>query len=524
VTTALPQPGFIRKRFGDGPSGEARYANNVLFVVSISTILTALSGGLLNISLPVVVRHFHASAVEASWLLLGSMLTSTALIIMFGRLADMFGRRPMYLTGLALMTASSAAAALAPDVLALIVIRMLQAAGVAMLLANMAAMLALTFPPERLSKVMGIYMSALSSATLAGPPVGAILAETVGWRWIFGLQVPVGIFCFLWSASTLRTMPAMGKRERMDIPGVVLVALVLSGMIIGLSQLETSGLHDTIVLVGFAVFALGLPLFVLVENHTRAPLIELRLFAKASIAASNAAMFFGNMARFAAEVVGGLYFQAVDGDSSLRAAVKVLPMPICTTLAGLMMGRVSRWGSQRTIATVAAGISSVGVVILLYTFSSGAAYPLTGLGFLVIGIGGGIFMPANTTAILQEVPSERLGVVNAVRMMLMSSGSLLASALGLVLITSTLPPSLRSDVFAGTVSKLGDHAVDSLRDGYTRAMLVLLLLSLIGVACAAISKRAYERSKAAEGPGEGSGPRHAAAPEAAGSETPAAMG
>ena len=204
-------------------------------------------------------------------------------------------------------------------------------------------------------------MSALSAATLAGPPVGAILAETVGWRWIFGLQVPVGAFCLLWALATLRPMPPMGaQRERLDVPGTVLMAVTLSGLIIALSEVQTSGLRSPLVIGGLVVFVLGLPVFVYVEGRTQAPLIDLKLFAKASVAASNAAMFLGNMARFAAEVLGGLYFQAVNGDSVLIAAAKVLPMPICTTLAGLAMGRISRWGSQRGIAVVAAWISTAG--------------------------------------------------------------------------------------------------------------------------------------------------------------------
>ena len=491
MTSGLTLQRLPRRHFPNDPEGDAKYAKNVLFVVSISTTLTALSGGLLNISLPVVVRYFDASTLQASWLLLGSMLASTTLIILFGRLADMFGRRSMYLTGLALMTGASLLAALAPTANILIAIRIVQAIGMAMLLANMAAMLTLAFPPERLGKVMGIYMSALSAATLAGPPIGAILAETVGWRWIFGLQVPVGLFCLIWAMMTLRPMPAMGERGRLDIPGVVLVAVVLGGMIVGLSQLQTSGLRDPIVLGGFAIFALGLPLFVYVENHTATPLVDLRLFSKASVAASNAAMFFGNMARFACEVAGGLYFQAVDGNSTLEAALKVLPMPICTTGAGLMMGRLGRMGSARAIATAASIVSAVGVTVLLYAFGVGAAYPVIGLGFVILGIGGGVFMPANTTAIMLEVPRERLGVVNAVRMMLMSSGSLIATALSLALITSTLPTDLRSAVFAGNVSQVAGDAVGQLRNGYTIAMLVLLLLSILGIVACVISQRAY---------------------------------
>jgi EmrB/QacA subfamily drug resistance transporter len=485
-----------RRTFGEGPDAEARYANNVLFVVSISVTLTALSGGLLNISLPVVVRHFHASTLQANWLLLGAMLTSTSLLIMFGRLADMFGRRPLFLWGLALVTVSSVFAAAAPTVDALIVIRIVQAAGTAMLLANMGAMLTVAFPPERLAKIMGIYMSALAAATLAGPPVGAVLAETIGWRWIFGLQIPIGVFCLSWALLTLRPMPTVGARGSLDVPGVILVIIVLSSLIVALSQLQTSGLRSAPVIIGFVVFLIGLPLFVLVETRTAVPLVDLRLFALASVAASNAAMFLGNMARFAAEVAGGLYFQAVDGDSALTAAIKILPMPIFTTAGGLMMGRLSRLGSQRAIATAASCVSALGVALLLPAFGAGLPYWVIAASFVIIGIGGGVFMPANTTAIMQEVPRDRLGVVNAVRMMLMSAGSLIATALSLALITTKLPHDLRSALFAGNVSKVASGSVGDLRSGYTLAMIVLLGLSALAIASCVISQRAYANRQA----------------------------
>jgi MFS family permease len=346
MTTVLRERHLPKRDFGEGPKADARYANNLLLLLSATVIMTSLSSGLLNISLPVVVRHFHATAIQASWLLLGAMLTSTSLIIMFGRLADMFGRLPIFISGLSLMTVTSLLAGFAPNVDVLIAVRMLQAAGQAMLLANMAAMLMVTIPPERLSKVMGIYMSALASASLAGPPVGAVLADTVGWRWLFWSQAPIGAVLIIWAVMTLRPMPAVGSRGRLDVPGVVLVAVILSGMLLGLSRLQTSGLGSPLVLGGFAAFVVGVPVFIYVENHTASPLVDLKLFRRASVAASNAAMFFGNMARFAVVLTGGLYFQAVQGDSTLEAAFKVLPLPLATTLAGLTMGTVSKWGQH----------------------------------------------------------------------------------------------------------------------------------------------------------------------------------
>lgn len=493
VTATAERPaGRLRKRdWGEGPAAEARYATNMLALLSTTLIISALSGGLLNVSFPVVVRHFDASATAASWLLLGAMLTSTSLIIMFGRLADMFGRVPIFVGGVALLALTSALAGLAPNIQFLTVIRMVQAAGTAMLLAVMAAMLTVSTPPERLSKSMGIYMSALASASLAGPPLGAVLADTLGWRWLFWFQAPFAVVCLVWAVLTLRPMPTIGERGRLDVPGVVLVAVVLSGMLVALSKLQTTGITNPLVIGGFVVFVVGLPVFVAVEMRTRSPLVDLKLFRQLSVAMSNAAMLFGNMARMAVVLIGGLYFQAVEGNTTLEAAVKVLPLPAATTVAGLFMGRISRWGTQQAIATVAAAVSGLGVVVLLFGFGQGSAYPVILIGFLIAGIGGGVFTPANTTAIMQEVPRERIGVINAVRMMLMSAGGLLSTALSLALLTSTLPSDLRDAVFAGRVSRVAGDAIDDLRAGYTRAIIVLLLLNVIGILAAYIGQRAY---------------------------------
>lgn len=524
MTATVERPtGFLGKRdFGQGPEAEERYSRNMLALLSTTLIISALSGGVLNVSFPVVVRHFDASATAASWLLLGAMLTSTSLIIMFGRLADMFGRVPIYMSGLVLMTVTSVLAGLAPNIMFLTVVRMIQAAGTAMLLAVMAAMLTVSTPPERLSKSMGIYMSALASASLAGPPIGAVLADTLGWRWLFWFQAPFGLVCIVWAMRTLRPMPTVGERGRLDVPGVFLVAAVLSGMLIALSKLQTVGFTNPLVIAGFLVFFVGLPVFVIVETRTKSPLVDLHLFRQVSVAASNAAMLFGNMARMAVVLIGGLYFQAVEGNSTLEAAFKVLPLPLATTVAGLFMGRISKWGTQQAIATVSAAVSALGVVVLLFGFGMGLPYWVILIGFVIAGVGGGVFTPANTTAIMQEVPRERIGVVNAVRMMLMSAGGLLSTAISLALLTSSLPADLKAAVFAGNAAALaGSDAIDQLRHGYVRAIIVLLVLNAIGVFAAYVGQRAFAESQrakalAAAGATAGAGPAAAPGDAAAG--------
>ncbi|MCU1688196.1 MAG: transporter, partial [Jatrophihabitantaceae bacterium] len=173
--------------------------------------------------------------------------------------------------------------------------------------------------------------------------------------------------------------------------------------------------------------------------------------------------------------------------------------PLATTLAGLCMGRISRWGTQQAIATVAAAVSGMGVVVLLFGFGEGLPYPVILLGFVMAGIGGGVFTPANTTAIMLEVPRARIGVVIAVRMMLMSAGGLLSTAISLALLTSSLPANLKAAVFAGNAHALsGSDAIDQLRHGYVRAIIVLLVLNAIGVFAAYVGQRAFAEAQRAK--------------------------
>ncbi|MFC6896247.1 MFS transporter [Nonomuraea dietziae] len=169
-----------------------RYAWRVCSVTSLGLVLIGIAGSTLNVALPAVVRHFHATPFEASWILLAFLLVNTASLVFFGRVADLLGRREVYLAGFALFTLASLLAGLSPDVWFLVAMRVVQAIGSAMILANGTVIITAAFPPDRLSQGMGVYIGTLSVAQLAGPTVGGLIAEAAGWQWIFWVNVPAG--------------------------------------------------------------------------------------------------------------------------------------------------------------------------------------------------------------------------------------------------------------------------------------------------------------------------------------------
>ncbi|MEV4089614.1 MFS transporter, partial [Nonomuraea fuscirosea] len=315
-----------------------RYAWRVLSVVGLASIVTALGSSSLNVALPEVVRHFDSSAAAASWILLSFMLANTVLMVVFGRLADMFGRRSLYLWGLAVYTGASLLLGFAPTDWYVVGLRVVQAAGGAMLLTNSAALLTDAFPRRHLGRGMGIYIASFSVAQLAGPTLGGFLTHRFGWEWVFWYNVPLGVLCLVWGAVTLRrTEDATGERG-IDVPGNLLVLVSLGGLLFGLSQAADLGWTDPVVLGGIVLFAVLVPVFVLVERRSRHPVVDVRLFADRVFALDLLASFLSTVGRMAVVLLIALFYQAVHGEDPVSAGLKVLPLSVAMTVASMCAG------------------------------------------------------------------------------------------------------------------------------------------------------------------------------------------
>ncbi|MER6576524.1 MFS transporter [Nonomuraea sp. NPDC001023] len=465
------------------------HAWRTLSVVSLASVLTGLGGSAINVALPEIARHTGADATAAGWILLGFQLTTTVLMVVFGRLADMFGRRRMYLIGLAVYTGAALLAGLAPGAWMIVAMRVVQAAGAAMLLTNSAALVSDAFPRERLGEGMGVYVASFSIAGLIGPTLGGVLASNLGWRWVFWFNVPIGVVCLVWGALTLRRVEPAGRERGLDLPGSVLVLVTLGGLLLALSEFGRLGWGHPVVAAGLAAFAVGLPLFVARERRAAHPVVDLRLFHDRAFAFGTLASFLNAVARMGMVFLVALYFQAVRGDDPVQAGLKVLPLAVAAMVASVTSGFLQRLTSARTLAVAGAATTTCGLLALLGTMSASTPYPAVAAGLVLIGLGSGVFLPSNTTAILDGLPSERLGIVNAMRLMLQNTGNVVGTGLVLSIITAPLPAVLHRRVFAGTLSELSGDAVGLLVTGYRWALACMAAISVLTVlACLARRK------------------------------------
>ncbi|MET8986663.1 MFS transporter [Nonomuraea wenchangensis] len=461
-----------------------------LSVVSLASMLTGLGGSSMNVALPEIARHTGADATAAGWILLGFQLTTTVLMVVLGRLADLFGRRRMYLLGLGVYTFAALLAGFSPNAWVIVALRVVQAAGAAMLLTNSAALVSDAFPRERLGEGMGVYVASFSIAGLIGPTLGGFLAESLGWRWVFWFNVPIGVACLIWGALVLRA-PAPGDRDRgLDLPGSLLVLVTLGGLLLALSEFTRLGWSHPIVVSGLVAAVAGLPLFLARERRAAHPVVDLGLFRDRAFAFGTLASFLNAVARMGMVFLVALYFQAVRGDDPVQAGLKVLPLAVAAMTASVVSGFLQRLLTARTLAVGGAATTTCGLLVMLAVMSTDVPYPAVALGLVLIGLGSGVFLPSNTTAILDGLPSDRLGIVNAMRLMLQNTGNVVGTALVLSILTAPLPAALHQQVFAGTLGRLSGGAVEQLVTGYRYALAAMAAISVLTVLACLARRRA----------------------------------
>ncbi|SEN48097.1 drug resistance transporter, EmrB/QacA subfamily [Nonomuraea pusilla] len=462
------------------------HAWRTLSVVSLASVLTGLGGSAVNVALPDIARGTGADPTAAEWILLGFQLTTTVLMLVLGRLADVFGRRAMYLAGLATYTAAALLSGFAPDAWTVVALRAVQAAGAAMLLTNSAALVTDAFPRSRLGEGMGVYVASFSIAGLIGPTLGGVLADHLGWRWVFWFNVPIGLACLAWGAAVLRAAPPPGRDRGLDLPGSLLALVSLGGLLLALSEVTRLGWSHPVVPAGLACFAVGLPLFLAWESRAAHPVVDLSLFRDPAFSFGTLASLLNAVARMGMVFLVALYFQAVRGDDAVAAGAKVLPLAVAAMTASVASGFLQRRLTPRALAASGAAATTCGLLVLLLTIAPDTPYALITTGTVLIGLGSGVFLPSNTTELLHGLPSHRLGVVNAMRLMLQNTGVVVGTALSLSVITAPLPAALHGQVYAGTLAHVSADAVALLVTGYRWAFACMAAVSALTVlACLA---------------------------------------
>jgi EmrB/QacA subfamily drug resistance transporter len=392
-----------------------------LALTSMAWFLFALDRLVVSTALPAIRAHLGAGLAGSEWTVNAYPLTFAVLLLTGAALGDRFGRRRMFTAGMAVFTAGSVAAALAPTIGVLIAARAVQGAGGAIFAPLALTMLSAATPAARRGAVLGAWGGIGGLGAAAGPLLGGLLAGSAGWQWIFWLNVPLGLVLVV--AAPSRLGESHGPHRELDLPGVVLGSAGMLGVVWGLVETTGGGAGVIVALVGGGVAS---ALFVLWELRAPAPMLPMHFFRNRAFAAANTAALFHYAALFGALFLVSQLLQTGLGAAPLEAGLQMLPMVVMPMLVGPVAGVLSdRWG-PRPLLVLGAGSVAVGLTWLAAVVGPGVPYAALVPGMALMGTGSALFFaPLAATVLSAVAPSEQgkaSGVSTAVRELAVVAG------------------------------------------------------------------------------------------------------
>ena len=473
----------------DQPQQSARVAWKILFTTSLSVVLVFINSSGLSIALPNLARDLDASASETMWVLLSYMLSTTTLILVFGRVTDIIGRRRLYILGIVLFMIATLACGLATDPVFLIVMRFVQGIGAAAIITNTTALLTDVFPSRILSSALGINASIAAVGQVLGPLLGGVVTELFDWRWIFLGGIPISLLGLVWS---LRLIPKQGPRvsgERMDYPGSVLSVLGIALFVIAVSWGGSLGWGDPLVVGSFVAAVLVVIAFVALQRRKVHPLIDVALFKDRFVSSLYIGAFVNSISNYAIVLLASLYLQGVRGFSAIDVGLMILPVPIGTMVAAAVAGRLARTFSARWLTASGMVLLGVGALLLAVRLAVDTPYIAIAVPLALVGVGVGIFMTPNTTALMSRVPATRRGIANAIRSTLQNAGYLFSTALALAIATGGLTAAQQLAAYKGTLFGMQSGDLAAFVSGVQAALVLFGVLALVGAVVSVVGTR-----------------------------------
>ncbi len=450
----------------------------VMTAVAAGTLLTTIDGNIVNVALPTLVRELQTDFATVQWVVLAYLLALATLMLSLGRLGDIIGKKPIYVAGFIIFTAGSVLCALTPSIYWLIVFRVVQAVGGAMLLALSMAIVTEAFPAQERGRALGLNGTFVSVGIVAGPTLGGLLLSVTTWHWIFLVNLPIGI---VGTILAIRYVPASKSsgQQQFDYGGAGALFISLLGLLLGLTVGQQRGFGDTAVLILFAAFFLFLILFVIIENRAAQPMIDLRLFGNKLFSINLITGFVTFVAIAGTVILMPFYLENILGFATSQVGLLMAVVPLFLGVVAPLSGSLSdRFGTRP--------ITVMGLVMLVlgYWAMSTLNQQTTGLGYVLrllpVGMGMGMFQSPNNSAVMGSVPRQRLGIASG----LLAISRTLGQTTGIALLGALWAG--RTMVYEGFVLTGGatEATAVSQISGLHDTFLFIVLLMLVALALA----------------------------------------
>jgi len=446
-----------------------------LVAVSFGLFMIMLDNTIVNVALPTMQRSLGLKVSELEWIVTGYALTFGAFMLTGGKLADMYGRRLMFVVGLVIFSAASLACGLAGGATLLIAARVIQGLGAALMNPATLSIITVTFPPRQRGTAIGIWAGVSALALAIGPLLGGVITERINWNWIFFINVPIGALAIAAAYAFITESRDTSHEQRLDLPGLVTSAVGLFALSYALIQANQYGWTSSRILVSFAIAAVSLVTFVLLETHQRLPMLDLSLFKNKVFSGANTVMLLVGLAMFGVIFFVSLYVQNILGYSPIQAGAAFLPWTLLIVVLAPQAGRIADRAGPRWLVTV--GMILFAASLLVFSRAGADASYWDLLPAMILGgIGLSSVMAPVTATAMGSVPRDKAGVGSAVlNSMRQVGGSLGVAIMGAVVAHSVTTP--------------GRPTPDEFVTGYHHALEVATVIVLVGAVIAVLTLR-----------------------------------
>ncbi|MSO95943.1 MAG: DHA2 family efflux MFS transporter permease subunit [Thermoleophilia bacterium] len=455
-----------------------------LAAVAVPLFMVMLDDTVVNVALPTIQKDLGIEVTALEWVVTGYALSFAVLMLSGGKVADMVGRRRVFMAGLVIFTLASLLCGLAGNAELLISARVLQGVGSACMMPASLSIIVATFPPRERGTALGIWAGVSATALAVGPLVGGLITEHIGWNWIFFINVPVGILGLVFARLAIAESKDTSKEQRLDLPGLLTSAIALFGLVFALIEANSRGWTSPLILGLFGLTLVSGTAFVVLELRQRLPMFDMTLLHNPTFVGANTVALLLQLSMFGVFFFISLFMQDVLGYSAVHAGAAFLPMTVLLIFVAPAAGKASdRLGSRWLMV---GGMALFTCALLVFAqLQPDSSYLALLPGMVLGGFGIAVTMTPMTAAALGSVPVDKAGVgsgmLNTFRQV---GGSLGIAVMGAILAN-------------GASAALADGAtdVDAFMNGLHHALYAGSLVAFAGAAVALVTIGGHTRSR-----------------------------
>ncbi len=432
-TVSSPEvPGICQKPSASALNTEKQI---VLMIAILAGFITPFDGSAVNIALPTLGAEFHMDAISLSWVATAYLLSSAIFLVPFGKIADIYGRKKIFLYGIAIFSLASLVMTMVPSTEMLIAIRVVQGLGSAMIFGTGVAIVSSVYPPGERGKALGIYITAVYMGLSTGPFLGGIMTQHFGWRSIFFVNVPIGLTAILLILWKLKGEWAECRGEKFDLIGSLIYGLAVVAVMYGFSLLPAME-GAFLITVGIV----GTIIFILYEKRIPFPVIDMNLLTKNRVfALSNLSALINYSATYAVTFLLSLDLQYTKGFTPEHAGFILVAQPFFQALVSPLAGRLSDRMEPRLIASAGMALTAIGLFFLTFISETTPIWYMICI-LVVLGIGYGLFSSPNTNVIMSSVDKRFYGVASGINGTMRLLGQMLSMGIAMMIFAVVTGP------------------------------------------------------------------------------------